>query len=97
MNKLDEIIAYKKKEIEPLIPLTKKLRASALMRNDFGGFRSALDLGPDRLSIIAEVKKASPSAGIIDPNFDPVRQAKRYIDGGASCMSILTDEKYYRS
>jgi hypothetical protein len=37
MNKLDEIIAYKKKEIESLIPLTKKLRASALMRNDFGG------------------------------------------------------------
>ena len=39
MNKLDEIIAYKKQEIEPLIPLTGKLRASALMRNDFGGFR----------------------------------------------------------
>ncbi len=95
VNKLDEIIAYKKQEIEPLIPLTKKLRASALMRNDFGGFRSALDLGPERLGIIAEVKKASPSAGIIDPNFDPVRQAKRYIDGGASCMSILTDEKYF--
>ncbi len=96
MNKLDEIIAYKKTEIEPLIPLTKKLRASALMRNDFAGFRSALDLGPDRLSVIAEVKKASPSAGLIDPNFDPVRQAKRYIDGGASCMSILTDEKYFQ-
>ena len=96
MNKLDEIIAYKKTEIEPLIPLTKKLRASALMRNDFGGFRTALDLGPDRLSVIAEVKKASPSAGIIDPNFDPVRQAQRYIDGGASCMSILTDQKYFQ-
>lgn len=96
MNKLDEIIAYKKKEIEPLIPLTKKLRASALMRNEFGGFRAALDRGPDQLGVIAEVKKASPSAGIIDPNFDPVRQAKRYIDGGASCMSILTDEKYFQ-
>lgn len=96
MNKLDEIIAYKKQEIEPIIPLTKKLRASALMRNDFGGFRAALDLGPDRLSVIAEVKKASPSAGLIDPNFDAVRQAKRYIDGGASCMSILTDEKYFQ-
>lgn len=96
MNKLDEIIAYKKKEIEPLIPLTKKLRASALMRNDFGGFRTALDKGPDQLGLIAEVKKASPSAGIIDPNFDPVRQAKRYLEGGASCMSILTDEKYFQ-
>lgn len=96
MNKLDEIIAYKKQEIEPLVPLTKKLRASALMRNEFGGFRTALDKGPDQLGIIAEVKKASPSAGIIDPNFDPVRQAKRYLDGGASCMSILTDEKYFQ-
>jgi indole-3-glycerol phosphate synthase len=96
MNKLDEIIAHKKQEIEPLIPLTKKLRASALMRNEFGGFRAALDRGPDQLGVIAEVKKASPSAGIIDPNFDPVRQAKRYIDGGASCMSILTDEKYFQ-
>ena len=96
MNKLDEIIAYKKQEIEPIIPLTKKLRASALMRNDFGGFRAALDLGSDRLSVIAEVKKASPSAGLIDPNFDAARQAKRYIDGGASCMSVLTDEKYFQ-
>lgn len=96
MNKLDEIIAYKKKEIEPLIALTKKLRASALMRNEFGGFRSALDRGPDQLGVISEVKKASPSAGIIDPDFDPIRQAKRYIDGGASCMSILTDQKYFQ-
>jgi indole-3-glycerol phosphate synthase len=96
MNKLDEIIAYKKKEIESLLPLTRKLRASALMRNDFAGFRAALDQGPDKLGVIAEVKKASPSAGIIDPNFDPVRQAKRYIDGGATCMSILTDEKYFQ-
>ncbi|MGC6465278.1 MAG: indole-3-glycerol phosphate synthase TrpC [Akkermansiaceae bacterium] len=96
MNKLDEIIAYKKQEIEPLVPLTKKLRASALMRNEFGGFRSALDRGPDQLGVISEVKKASPSAGIIDPDFDAIRQAKRYIDGGASCMSILTDEKYFQ-
>ncbi|YCM46174.1 indole-3-glycerol phosphate synthase TrpC [Verrucomicrobiaceae bacterium 227] len=96
MNKLDEIIAYKKQEIEALIPLTKKLRASALMRNEFGGFRAALDRGPEQLGVIAEVKKASPSAGIIDPNFNAVRQAQRYIDGGASCMSILTDEKYFQ-
>ncbi len=96
MNKLNEIIAHKRKEIEPLIPLTTKLRASALMRNEFGGFRSALDRGPDQLGVIAEVKKASPSAGIIDPDFDPARQARRYLDGGASCMSVLTDEKYFQ-
>lgn len=96
MNKLQEITAYKKQEIEAIIPLTRKLRASALMRNDFAGFRTALDRGPDQLGVIAEVKKASPSAGVIDPNFDPLRQAQRYIDGGASCMSILTDEKFFQ-
>ncbi len=53
-------------------------------------------MGPDQLSVIAEVKKASPSAGIIDPNFDAVRQANMYIHGGATCMSILTDEKFFK-
>ncbi|MGJ8657582.1 MAG: indole-3-glycerol phosphate synthase TrpC [Akkermansiaceae bacterium] len=96
MDKLTEIINYKKVEVEALIPRTAKLRAAALERNEFRGFRSALDLGPDQLAVIAEVKKASPSAGIIDPNFDPVRQANMYIHGGASCMSILTDEHFFK-
>lgn len=96
MDKLTEIINYKKKEIESVLPRLAKLKAAALERNEFRGFRSALELGADRLSVIAEVKKASPSAGIIDPNFDPVRQARMYIDGGATCMSILTDEKYFQ-
>jgi indole-3-glycerol phosphate synthase len=96
VDKLTEIINHKNKEVEALIPRTAKLRAAALERNEFRGFRSALDLGPDRLAVIAEVKKASPSAGIIDPNFDPVRQAKMYINGGANCMSILTDEHFFK-
>lgn len=96
MTILDEIIAHKHKEVEAILPIVSKLRAAALERNEFGGFRAALDLGPDRLSIIAEVKKASPSAGIIDPNFDPLRQARMYLDGGANCMSILTDNKYFQ-
>ncbi|NIP93612.1 MAG: indole-3-glycerol phosphate synthase TrpC [Akkermansiaceae bacterium] len=96
MDKLAEIIAHKRTELESLLPVAGKLRAAALQRNDFGGFRAALDRGPDRLGIIAEVKKASPSAGVIDPDFDPVRQARIYIEGGASCMSILTDQKYFQ-
>ncbi len=96
MDKLAEIMAHKKKEVEAVLPQLQKLRASALQRNDFGGFRAALDQGPDQLGIIAEIKKASPSAGIIDPHFDPVRQAHMYLDGGAHCMSILTDEKYFQ-
>lgn len=96
MNKLDEIIAHKRTEVEPLIPLMDKLKASALQRNDFAGFRTALDRGPEQLGVIAEVKKASPSAGVIDPNFDPIKQARMFIEGGASCMSILTDKKYFQ-
>lgn len=95
-DKLAEIIATKRLEVEALLPRAGHLRAAALQRNDFRGFRAALDLGPDRLGVIAEVKKASPSVGLIDPNFDPIRQAKRYLDGGASCLSILTDEKYFQ-
>ena len=96
MDKLAEIIAHKRIEVEPLDAVVDKLKAAALQRNDFAGFRAALDRGPDQLGVIAEVKKASPSAGIIDPNFDPLRQASMYIEGGASCMSILTDQKYFQ-
>ncbi len=96
MDTLAEIVAHKRTEVEALLPLAAKLKAAALQRNDFGGFRSALDRGPDRLGVIAEVKKASPSAGVIDPDFDPLRQATMYIEGGASCMSILTDQKYFQ-
>ncbi len=96
MDILSEIMEHKRGEVDAILPHLEKYRAAALERNDFGGFRSALDLGPDRLSIIAEVKHASPSAGVIDPDFDPLRQAKMYINGGASCMSVLTDEKYFQ-
>lgn len=95
-DKLAEIIATKRLEVEALLPRAGKIRAAALQRNDFGGFRAALDRGPGKLGVIAEVKKASPSVGLIDPDFDPERQARRYLDGGASCLSILTDEKYFQ-
>jgi len=95
-DKLAQIIATKHREVEALMPRAELLRAAALQRNDFGGFRSALDRGRGRLGVIAEVKKASPSVGLIDPDFDPVRQAQRYLDGGASCLSILTDEEYFQ-
>lgn len=96
MDKLAEIIAHKHLELEALLPRASHLKAAALQRNDFRGFRSALDRGPSQLGVIAEIKKASPSAGIIDPNFDALKQAEAYITGGASCMSVLTDEKFFQ-
>ncbi|MEO1844522.1 MAG: indole-3-glycerol phosphate synthase TrpC [Akkermansiaceae bacterium] len=96
MDKLAEIIAHKRTEVEVLLPVADKMKAAALQRNEFAGFRAALDRGPDQLGVIAEVKKASPSAGVIDPNFDALKQAGMYIEGGASCMSILTDNKYFQ-
>lgn len=96
MDKLSEIIARKEIEVAALLPRAALLKAAALQRNAFRGFRSALDRGPEQLGVIAEIKKASPSAGVIDPDFDPLRQAACYLDGGASCMSILTDETFFQ-
>lgn len=74
----------------------ENLRAEALVRNDFKGFRASLDRGENALGVIAEVKQASPSAGIIDVNSNALKQAQLYIEGGASCMSILTDQKFFK-
>ena len=95
-DKLAEIISHKRQEIEPLIQRAEKLRYAALERNEFKSLASAINVSSDRLGLIAEVKKASPSAGIIAQNFDPVSQAKKYADAGASAISVLTDEKYFK-
>ena len=96
MNKLDEIIAYKHREIERILPLTDKLRAAAAARNDFRRFGESLVLDPGRLGMIAEVKRASPSAGTIAPEFDYLTIARTYEKAGASAISVLTDEKYFQ-
>lgn len=72
------------------------MRAAALQRNDFRGLATALDLGPGRLSLIAEVKKASPSVGTIVETFDPVLIAKAYESAGAHAVSVLTDEQFFK-
>lgn len=105
MNILDEIVEEKKREVARLparIIAAGDLRDALLEhgeRRDFGAalLKGANDArGAAGIALIAEVKKASPSAGIICPNFDPVRIAKEYEAAGASCLSVLTDEKYFQ-
>ena len=100
MSILDEIVAHKRTELAALPEAevtVETLRAMVAERGGVRDFTAALaqpragDVG-----LIAEVKKASPSAGIIREDFDPVAIAREYEAGGASCLSVLTDEKYFQ-
>ena len=106
-NKLDEIIADKLLEVERLLHVQEKLRFAAQALEDFRCFETALGsavrhqaddvgYGTTELAVIAEVKKASPSAGTISADFDAVEIARAYADAGANALSILTDEKYFQ-
>jgi indole-3-glycerol phosphate synthase len=96
MNRLDEIIAVKRREIEQVRPRAAELYRQALVQNDFRDFHSALKRTDGKLAVIAEIKKASPSAGVISKSFDPVAIAKNYERGGANAISVLTDSKFFQ-
>jgi indole-3-glycerol phosphate synthase len=96
VNRLEEILRTKCAEIQRLQPRRDELHRAALLRNDLRGFASALRQGKRKLALIAEVKKASPSAGVIAESFDPVAIARNYARAGVEAISILTDEKFFQ-
>jgi indole-3-glycerol phosphate synthase len=86
----------KRDEIDALRPRRDELHTAALLRNDFRGFAAALQQGQEKLALIAEIKKASPSAGVIVESFDPVAIARNYARAGVEAISILTDERFFQ-
>ena len=96
MNRLEEILAVKRAEVERLRPIAARLVDQAFAITDFRGFRAALKRKDDQLAIIAEIKRASPSAGTIVSDVDPGEKAKDYETQGAEAISVLTDQTFFK-
>ena len=100
MSILQTIVEQKRREVS-LLPkgevapadLIEAVKAQGGCRDFLAALRSPRS---GQVGLIAEVKKASPSAGIIRADFDPVRLARDYEASGASCLSVLTDEKFFQ-
>lgn len=99
-NILETIVEQKKLEVAKLperLIAAGDLHDAMLERGERRNFLAALrQPRVGDMALIAEVKKASPSKGVICENFDPVRIAKEYEAAGASCLSVLTDEKFFQ-
>ena len=94
---LDEIIANKKQELAETkrqVPFSD-IKSKAFGAEPTRGFGKALSSAGD-IRLIAEVKKASPSQGVIREDFEPVTIAQTYEESGASCLSVLTDNKFFQ-
>jgi indole-3-glycerol phosphate synthase len=98
LNILQRIVTTKKREVAeakvrvPLPLLQSRCQQAPTLRNFF----AAMTCPPaERVHVIAEVKKASPSAGVIRDDFDPIAIAKAYCAAGADALSVLTDQEYF--
>lgn len=99
-NILDEILAVKAEQIKAARQLRSEadLLREAQARQDLRGFAAAIEdqIEAGKPAVIAEIKKASPSKGIIRENFHPAQIAASYAAGGATCLSVLTDVKFFQ-
>ena len=96
INTLKKIISDKRENIEKY----KKSHTIEDLQKKISSYKNYLnfkdELKKNEISVIAEIKKASPSAGIIVENYDPVAIAKQYFNSGARCLSLLTEENYFK-
>jgi indole-3-glycerol phosphate synthase len=98
-SKLDEIIETKRAEVaaaKAAVPVERLHEQIASLDRPRNFFHAVTTPGRKPLNLIAEVKKASPSAGLIRADFDPVAIAKIYEENGADALSVLTDETYFQ-
>jgi indole-3-glycerol phosphate synthase len=97
---LNRILATKHDEVaaalaaRPFSEVDRAAREAGAVRDFVGALRSKIDTGQP--GVIAEIKKASPSKGVLRPIFDPPAIAARYEAGGAACLSVLTDRHYFQ-
>lgn len=98
-DKLAEIIAHKRKEVaaRKTVRIARELALIARETPQPRGFARALDAAAENgFALIAEVKKASPSKGVIREDFYPRGAAEAYAQAGAACLSVLTDERFFQ-
>jgi indole-3-glycerol phosphate synthase len=99
MDKLAEICAAKREEVSARKQATSQgdLEIRASVQSPPRGFRHALESRTYAgFALIAEIKKASPSKGLIREDFEPSEHARAYAVGGATCLSVLTDERFFQ-